>query len=369
MGCDEIEIVVKTAADGGSVAIAEDKVADAAKNDDQDEDADGKNAKNASVWILWEETIPLLENILQAVSDEDGKWEDDEDNRIGVKTTEDGGEQDKNQSDEIAAGTEAADCGEEAETGEKEDGETNDWGQEDTLDGATPGEDWRESEAKIREEVAGSKITREEKLASDLWARNEIYGQHTEAEGDKNTGDDEGETGEIFYCETKVGVQEGVEDDEEVKEDHMGCIDREEQDERKDETKNRIGALFSLNLRAEPEKESRPEHEHNERSAGAGEIQKRDTQDGHDAGEKGDVVFEPAVQEEDDEKTEGDGDEDGGEFYSVIAHAEEENADLLNDMIWQIYEISAGDARKMEIVARHDALLLCFTQTIWGDAG
>lgn len=47
-----------------------------------------------------------------------------------------------------------------------------------------------------------------------------------------------------------------------------------------------------------PEEEGGPENEHDERSAGAGEIKKRSGKDGKNGGKKGDVGLKPTVKEQ-----------------------------------------------------------------------
>ena len=75
-----------------------------------------------------------------------------------------------------------------------------------------------------------------------------------------------------------------IEEDEAGEIDKMGRKDSKKQKESKEKTIRDFRLFLTLNFRAEPEEESRPKDEHDEWSAGAGDKEERDRENGHDAG-------------------------------------------------------------------------------------
>ena len=71
--------------------------------------------------------------------------------------------------------------------------------------------------------------------------------------------------------------------------------DRSKQSKSEDETVEWFRLGDALNLGTEPKKQCRPKDQHDERSAGAGEVEERRRKDGQDRGEEGDVVLEPTI--------------------------------------------------------------------------
>jgi len=85
---------------------------DAANNHDAHEKADRKDGGDAGVRVVREKVIPLVKDIAEAVGNEDGEWEKDEDGGFGVETGEEDCENDEPRSNGDTRGEETFGSGE-----------------------------------------------------------------------------------------------------------------------------------------------------------------------------------------------------------------------------------------------------------------
>lgn len=120
----------------------------------------------------------------------------------------------------------------------------------------------------------------------------------------------------------------------------MGGENSAEQGEGKEEAIEGFGFNDALDFGAEPEEEGGPENEHDERSAGAGEVEERGGEHGEDGGEEGDVGFEPAVEEEDEEDAEEETDDDAREFDGVRSETEEGEGEFLEGVVGEVDDLT-----------------------------
>ena len=69
---DDGEVVVEFIGDERNIAIAKDEMGDAANDDDAEEGTNWEEGGNAGVRVAGEKIIPFVEDVTEAVGDEDG---------------------------------------------------------------------------------------------------------------------------------------------------------------------------------------------------------------------------------------------------------------------------------------------------------
>lgn len=69
---DDSEVVIKFVSDERNIAIAKDEMGDAANDDDAEKGTNWEEGGNAGIGVAREKIVPFVEDVAEAVGDEDG---------------------------------------------------------------------------------------------------------------------------------------------------------------------------------------------------------------------------------------------------------------------------------------------------------
>ncbi len=270
----------------------------AAVDHDAKKDTDWEESGNPGVGIFGEKIIPLVKDIAEAVGDQDSKRQKDKNGRFGAETREDDSKNDEAAGDRVTRSEEAFGSREQADDSESDRGEADERRKEGAFERGTPRKERQEGSLEVAEEATDLEIFGEEKFADDGRVDNSGHDEESDSYENDKSGDDKRDDGQGFDCEAKMGVEKSEEDDKNGEVDEVGSENRGEEDEGKDEAIERFRLSDALDFGAEPEQQGGPKNKHDERSARAGEIEERGRKNGKNRSEQGDVVFEPAVEQE-----------------------------------------------------------------------
>lgn len=155
VGASEGEVAGELVGNHGGVAIAKNEVIEVANDHNTEEDGNGKNGGDAGVRVVGEEIVPFVEDVAQAVGDEDGEREEEQDGAFGIEASEEDSEDDQTAGDGVARGEETFGGGEEANDGKSDRAEADQWSEKDAFDGGIPREERQEGGAEVVPELAG----------------------------------------------------------------------------------------------------------------------------------------------------------------------------------------------------------------------